>query len=54
MRIFFLIVANLLGLCEITAQDIVFNKIVYDLGTFPKMKTRLRLPILLQIKRKLL
>ena len=34
MRIFFLIVANLLGLCEITAQDIVFNKTVYDLGTF--------------------
>ena len=33
MRILFLIVANLLGLCEIVAQDIVFNKTVYDLGT---------------------
>lgn len=33
MRILFLIVANLLGLCEIVAQDIVFNKTVYDLDT---------------------
>ena len=33
MRILFLIVANLLGLCVIVAQDIVFNKTVYDLGT---------------------